>query len=138
MTAGMLAAREWLARRQLFAPAVREWHATILLAPDEAPPSWEFDESADTRFRIEVYWAEWGFRFCCDGHDSWIRVTDVPFVHGRDDFQLLPRTPALKDIASLLRRVEHQHALAFCRHLALVDTNLPTAEPSIREWVDSL
>src|SRR5947207_487774 len=79
-----------------------------------------FDERTDTRFRVEIYSEEWGFLFCHAGQASWIRVTDVPFVHGRDDFKLLPSMPALKDLGTLLRSVEQQHHVRFRRRNALV------------------
>src|SRR5437764_11086748 len=86
-TAGILAARAWLAARALDPPAGLSWHATIEL-PTEA--------IVDTRFRIEIHSQEWGFCFGHGGRGSWIRVTDIPFVHGRDEFRLLAQTPALK------------------------------------------
>ncbi len=137
-TAGTLAARAWLTARALSAPALQRWNATILLAPGDRPPSAELDEARDTYFRIEIYSEEWGFQFCHAGRGSWIRVTDISFVHGRDDFKLLALTPALKDIGLLLRRLEREHALALNRRVALIRTNLASAEPAIREWVRSL
>jgi hypothetical protein len=136
-TAGMLAARTWLTARALNAPALTRWNANILLAPGEAEPEPDVDEVRDTRFRIEIYSQEWGFQFCHAGRASWIRVTDIPFVHGRDDHRLLSAMPALKDIATLVRRIEREHRLRFNRERALVRTNLDRAEPSIREWVQT-
>ena len=137
-TAGMLAARAWLAARQLQAPALGRWNATALLAPEDQPPAPDVDDRIDTRFRIEIYSEEWGYFFCHGGRASWVRVTDIAFAHGRDDFQLLPLTPALKDLGQLLRRIENQHAVRFRRELAHVVTNLAGAEPAVRQWVQSL
>jgi hypothetical protein len=97
-----------------------------------------FDERSDTRFRLEIYSEEWGVFFCHKGRASWIRVTDIPFVHGRDDFHLLQAVPALNDIASLLRSIEQEHAIAFKREHALIRTNLPAAEPVVRAWIRTL
>lgn len=137
-TAGMLAARTWLTARSLTAPTLTRWHATVSLGITDQRPTVELDERVDTRFRIEIYSEEWGYFFCHGGRASWIRVTDIPFVHGRDDFQLLAATPALKDLGQLLRRVEKQHGLRFRRDHALVRTNLAHAELEIRRWVLSL
>jgi hypothetical protein len=114
------------------------WHANILLAPLDHEPAPDLDVSVDTRFRIEIYSEEWGYFFCHGGRASWIRVTDIAFVHGRDDFRLLASTPALDDLGQLLRTVERTHGLHFRREHALVRTNLAAAEASIRRWVQSL
>ena len=137
-TAGVLAARSWLAARGVSAPALTRWHASVLLAPDDAPPPEQLDERIDTRFQIEIFSEEWGFLFCHAGQASWIRITDIPFAHGRDDFRLLELTPALKDLGLLLRRIERHHRIQFRREHALVRTNVPDAERAIRSWVASL
>jgi hypothetical protein len=46
--------------------------------------------------------------------------------------------PALNDIASLLRSIEQEHAIAFKREHALIRTNLPAAEPVVRAWIRTL
>src|SRR6185312_10788992 len=61
----------------------------------------EFDETTSSRFHLDIYLEEWGVFFCHAGQSSRIRVTDMAFVHGRDDFQLLGVTPQLKDIGWL-------------------------------------
>jgi hypothetical protein len=137
-TAGMLAARMWFRARALSAPGLLRWHAEILLDVVDQPARESFDERTDTRFRLEIYSEEWGFLFCHAGLASWIRITDIPFVHGRDDFGLLSSTPALKDIGGLLRGVEHRHRIHFRRRHALVLTNIPNAETPIRRWTESL
>jgi hypothetical protein len=137
-TAGMLAARQWVTARGLTPPSVTRWHATILLGTEEHSPELEIDERRETRFRIEIYSEEWGFFFCHAGRSSWIRVTDIPFVHGRDDFRLLPLTPPLHDVGHFLRRLESQHAVQFQREHARLTTNLVDAEPELRRWVRSL
>lgn len=137
-TAGMLAASAWFRARALSAPGLVRWHAEILLDVVDQPARDRFDERTDTRFRLEIYSEEWGFLFCHAGDASWIRVTDIPFVHGRDDFRLLSITPPLKEIGHLLRTMEQRHAIQFRRRRALVTTNIPSSEPAIRRWVEAL
>ena len=137
-TAGVLAARSWLTARGLTANGLLRWHAEILLDVVDQPAREAYDERTDTRFRIDIYSEEWGFFFCHGGRASWIRVTDIPFVHGRDDFHLLEVTPALRDVGHFLRSLEHQHGIRFRRRNAVVHTNVPGAEASIRRWIESL
>src|SRR5690242_19544612 len=127
-TAGMRAAQAWLSARGVSAPSLTRWHASILLGTEDRPPELELDERVDTRFRIEIYSEEWGYFFCHRGHASWIRVTDIPFVHGRDDFKLLPTTPSLENLGQLLRSLEQQHGLTFRRDQAVVRTNVAQAD----------
>ncbi len=137
-TAGKLAAHTWLRTRALTPPALVPWHIEASLDVRDAPASMLFDERRDTRFRIEIYSEEWGLFFRHQGRASWIRVTDIAFVHGRDDFQLLGTLPALKDIGLLLRSIERQYSVEFRRDHALIRTNVPNAEPVVRAWVQSL
>jgi hypothetical protein len=137
-TAGMLAARAWFHSRGLSERGLLRWHAEILLDVVDQPAREKFDERVDTRFRLEIYSEEWGILFCHAARASWIRVTDIAFVHGRDDYRLLSSMPALKDIGLLLRTLEQRHGLQFRRRNALVMTNISSAEPSIRRWVESL
>lgn len=138
VTAGKLAAETWLRTRVLDAPALTPWHVEAALGVGDAPVIAELDAATETRFRIEIYSQEWGFFFCHQGAASWIRVTDIPFVHGRDDFSLLATTPALKDIGSLLRSLERRFEIELDRRCAHVRTNLQNAEPTIRQWILSL
>ena len=96
-----------------------------------------FDPSRATRFHIGIWPQEWDFFFCHRGRSSWIRVTDIPFVHGVDSFALLERTPNLWNLASLVQAIEHDHGIRFQRPHAAIRTNL---EPSvgIEAWVRSL
>lgn len=137
-TAGAAAAASWLSAVGLEAPATLRWHAEIAIADLDAAPPIEFDERVATRFQIDLYSEEWGFFFCHRGRSSWVRVTDIPFVHGRDDFGLLQQTPALGSIGALMRALESQHALALRREHALVRTNLANGEPVLRRWLESL
>jgi hypothetical protein len=136
--AGAVAAAVWLADRGLSATLLKRWHVEISLSTADTPASLTFDDRADTRFHIDIYSEEWGFFFCHAGRASWIRVTDIPFVHGRDEFALLVQTPPLDDIGGLLRRIEKHHDLSFKRQLALVRTNIPGSESVIRRWIESL
>ena len=137
-TAGRLAAQAWARARALSAPTITPWHIEISLDVRDAPASVELDEARDTRLRLEIYSEEWGVFFCHQGRASWIRVTDIAFVHGRDDFGLLELVPPLKDIHALVRTLERQHDVAFRREHALVRTNVPRAEAVVRAWILTL
>ncbi len=114
------------------------WHVAIGLDVRDEPARASFDEQTDSRFHIEIYAEEWGFFFCHAGRASWIRVTDQPFVHMRDDYGLLALTPPLDAIGTLLRKTEQEHQLAFRRKLAFVSTSVANAEPAIRRWIEQL
>lgn len=133
-TPGSKAAFEWLATRRIPAPSTR-WHVAIGLDTRDEPALASFDEATDSRFHVEIYSEEWGFFFCHAGRASWIRVTDLPFVHMRDDYKLLAQTPTLDTIGTLLRSLEDQHGVKFKREHAYVNTNLVNAEPAIRAWI---
>jgi len=102
------------------------------------PPVTDFDETTASRFHLDMYSEEWGMFFCHRGKSSWIRVTDIPFVHTRDDFSLLAITPALKEVGALVRKLEQMHDLKFRRDLALVRSNIAGAEPRARAWLNEI
>jgi hypothetical protein len=135
---GGAAASQWLAQRKLPPTSVLRWHVEIALDVVEAPAPTEFDERTATRFHIDIYSEEWGVFFCHAGRSSWVRITDIAFVHGRDDFGLIAAMPSLHDVGSLLRRLERQHGVQFQRDFAAVRTNLGSAEPAIRRWIATL
>ena len=136
---GVIEARGWVENLGLHAPpGTLRWHAEISLDVIDGPARIEFDDRADTRFHIDVYSEEWGFFFCHGGRVSWIRVTDIPFVHGRDEHQLLAQTPALEAIGELIRRIETKHAVRFHRQHAIIRTNIAAAEPQLRRWLLTL
>ena len=137
-TAGKLAAQAWLRARTLSTPSLTPWHVEITLDIRNGPARPDIDEARDTRLRLEIYSEEWGVFFCHAGRASWIRVTDIAFVHGRDDFRLLSIVPPLKDISSLIRTIERQHDLAFRRDHALVRTNVASAQTVVQAWVKAL
>jgi len=137
-SAGALAASSWLRRRGIPTTLATRWHVEIAMDTSDGPAQPEYDERRASRFHVDIYSEEWGVYFCHGGRASWIRVTDIPFVHVRDDFALLGVTPALKDVGGLLRLVENRNVIRFQRHLALVRTNLVGAEPAIRRWLEGL
>jgi hypothetical protein len=122
---GPIASAAWLAARELY-PKDPKWHAVATLPANGA------------RFQLEIYAEEWGFQFEIADRQSWIRVTDVPFVHGRDDHGLLPRTPSLRQIGRLVRSLESAHGLEFDRAAAKIDTTIADGDGPIRAWIASL
>jgi hypothetical protein len=120
-TLGADAAARWLAALAL--TPVPRWFCEIGLAHDDA------------RFELNIYPEEWGFAFHHKDRSSWIRVTDIAFVHGRDDFGLLAETPDLLAIAAVLARIESSHGVPFPRANADVKTNLENAAEPIRAWL---
>jgi hypothetical protein len=134
-TSGAISATSWLHERGLTAPTQQRWHVEIALDVVNTRAPSEFDDTIATRFHIDIYAEEWGVYVCHAGRSSWIRVTDIAFVHGRDDFQLLAITPPLRDIAQLLRHVEATFVIRLQRQHASLTTNLPGIEPAIRAWI---
>jgi hypothetical protein len=135
--AGALAASAWLWARGLRPPA-KTWDVEIGLDVTSQPATLAFEPKLATRFQLHIYAEEWGFRFCHDGHESWIRVTDIPFVHGSDYHRLLAATPPLKGIAAFLRMLESRHAVTFQRRHAAIASMIPDSEAAIRTWVQTL
>ncbi|HTR54831.1 MAG TPA: hypothetical protein VMJ10_29285 [Kofleriaceae bacterium] len=125
---GPIASAAWLAARELY-PRDPKWRVEIELAPAT---------TSALRLELEIYAEEWGFRFSAGERVSWIRVTDVPFVHGRDDHGLLRATPPLRDIGMLVRSLETSHAIAFDRRRAAIRTTIDGGEPVIRSWLETL
>jgi len=132
---GPLAAAAWLAARELSTRDPR-WSVDIVL--DAAPAATFEPHDASTRFHIEIYSEEWGYSFRHQRRTSWIRVTDIPFVHGRDDHQLLIDTPKLREIGKLVRTLERRYRIALRQHPPLIRTSLPNAEAVIRGWATDL
>lgn len=121
-TQGAEQSARWLLALGL--PAMRRWHAEI-----------ELTAGAGTTFELNIYAEEWGFVLQHDGHTSWIRITDIPFVHGHDDFHLLPRTPDLLAVSVIAAELEAEHGITFDRANATIRTNLPGATETIRGWL---
>lgn len=135
--AGRLATEAWLFSRGL-RPRAKSWDIEIGLGIVAKPATLEFDPTRDTRFQLHLYAEEWGYRFCHAGRESWIRITDIPFVHGSDQFKLLASTPPLKNLGAFVRALEAEHGIRFQRSHAAILSTIPDADASIREWVTSL
>lgn len=121
-TLGAEAADRW--RLALGLPSVPHWFAEIAIPGDH-----------EASFDLHIYGEEWGFTFARGSRSSWIRVTDIAFVHGRDDLGLLPRTPDLLAVHVLLAELERDHGCTFQRDTATVRTNVPDAASPIRDWI---
>ena len=137
-TAGSLAAATWLRTIGAAPRNGDRWHVEIVLDTSGQRPPTDFDDRVATRFELGIYSEEWGFFFCHEGHASWIRITDLAFVHGRDDFGLLAVVPPLKDVGQLLRRLEQQHAIRFQREHASIKTSIADSESAIAAWIATL
>jgi len=136
MTMGARAALEWLQERGL--GTKKPWFVEIALDVVDRPASRTYSNDTDSRFHINIYPEEWGVFFCHGSRASWIRVTDEPFVHGRDDHGLLGELAALSMVGGVLRGVEQRYRLDFRRDHALIHSNLGSAKPAIREWLSTL
>lgn len=105
----------------------------------EPLPRWHVEVSLDagagTKFNLNVYAEEWGFAFHHARRSSWIRVTDIPFVHGRDDFGLIAHVPALVSLAPFLTSLEAEHGFKLARTSAAVRSNIDGAAPMVRRWL---
>jgi hypothetical protein len=126
LNTGVIASAAWLVARDVL-PAETRWSVEIALATS--------DDRA--RFAIEIFAEEWGISFRLDDRTSWIRVTDVPFVHGRDDFELLRRTPRLEALGTLMRALEEEHGVRFVREKPSVISSFG-CEDVISAWAKSL
>ena len=125
MVKGRDAVAGWLATLGL--PPVPRWHVEITLA---AAPT--------TTLHIGLYEEEWGFAFRHANRASWIRVIDAPFVHGRDDFDLLAVTPELHDMPAFIARLEHHHGITLPRSTGTIRSNIPNALPRVRAWLEQM
>ena len=61
-------------------------------------------------------------------------MTDIRFVHGRDDHDLLTLTPPLRNIHQLIAGIESRFDIAFDRTSATVRTTIRDAEPALLAW----
>lgn len=125
--AGALAAAKWLRHLGLTPPQRGSWRADL-----------ELNAGSSTRFSIEVGHVEWGFLFAHAARSSWIRVTDVPFIHDTDDYLLFDQTPPLQSIGLLIRRLERDHQISFRRSNPSVQTDLPGLVPEAMRWLAQL
>jgi hypothetical protein len=125
--AGALAASKWLRSLGLTPPQRGSWRADL-----------ELSAGSTTRFNIEIGHVEWGFLFSHARRSSWIRVTDLPFVHDTDDYELLAHTPPLRDVGILIRRLEHDYQISFRRSNPSVQTDFPGLVPEAMHWLAQL
>ena len=130
---GPLAASAWLAARDLI-PDSHQWSVQYVFDVDRNAPFAFDDRASSTRFQLEIYAQEWGYVFRHQGKVSWIRVTDIPFVHGRDEHGLLPRTPKLREIGPFVRQLEQLHGVLLPRDSALIRSSIRDAEVPLRLW----
>lgn len=136
LTVGARASREWMTARGL--EAEQSWFVEIAIDVFDRPASSTYTTDADTRFHINVYPEEWGMFFCHGSRASWIRVTDLAFVHGRDDHRLIDEVPVLPNIGGFLRDLERRYRLAFRRDQAMIHANVAGAETAIRSWLTTI
>ena len=92
------------------------------------------DRAPSTRFQLEIYGEEWGFVFRHEGKVSWIRITDIPFVHGRDEHGLLSRTPKLRELSQFVRELERRHGFRLPRDSPLIRSSIRDSEVKLRLW----
>jgi hypothetical protein len=135
-TEGSRAALEWLDMLGLASDG--HWYIEIALDVVDHPASATYSGDSDTRFHLNVYPEEWGVFFCHGSRASWIRITDEPFVHGRDDHHLLGDLPSLRTIGDLISELERRYAIAFRRNHALVRTNVVGGKGTLRKWLSSI
>ena len=122
---GPLASSAWLAGFGLV-PRHERWFVEIDLS------------GVACSFTLEVYAEEWGFQLHHGGCSSWIRVTDVAFVHGRDDHALRARVPRLCEIGAFVRELEARLGVQLDRAAPRIRTNIDGAEATLRAWVAAL
>jgi hypothetical protein len=120
----------WLEDRGLDSRSTPQWYVEVtLVAPDA---------DREVSFELNIYPEEWGYILRVDARVSSIRITDVAFVHGRDDHQLLALTPALPRIGDLIALIETRKIVAFRRRQAVVRSNLTRAASVVRTWLNMI
>jgi len=133
--AGALAASAWLSARGLRVPPHEKWEVSIVLEAIDGEPPPQHAGASDTRLHIAIASSEWGFSFCHHSRVSWIRVTDLPFVHERDDYDLLRQVPPLRDLGKLVQALEERYRFKLRREHAAIHSTIPGAEANVRLWV---
>lgn len=124
-TLGAAASAKWLEARRLDAKNVPHWYVEIAIGSD----------IADTGIDVNIYPEEWGFVFRHGARVSSIRVTDIPFIHGRDDFGLLRDTPELEHLGELLAVLERRLDIKFHRVRPTVKANVDRAAAAVGRWL---
>ena len=123
---GPLASSAWLVALGLL-PDRERWFVEIeLTGTGDAPAT----------FVLEIYAEEWGFQLHHDGRSSWIRVTDVPFAHVRDEHGLRAHLPKLRDIRSFIRQLESRFGVQLDRAAPRIRTSIVGAEAALRAWIN--
>lgn len=122
---GAIEAAKWLDERGLDASREPRWYVEI-----ELPTNVE-----GMTLELRIYQEEWGFVFRTPTRASSIRVTDLPFVHGSDDLELLPVTPPLDRIGELLDALQRRFHMSFLRSRPAVRSNLARATSAVRTWL---
>lgn len=133
--AGALAAAAWLRACGLCGPIDSDWDVIIALEVGDHPVPPCASDPTVSRFEIAITMTAWELLFRYRGRTSGIRVTDVAMVNVRDDHGLIRSLPPLRNVGSLIRVLEHRHAVSFHRKRACVRTSLVDAEPRIRRWI---
>jgi hypothetical protein len=119
----------WLEERGLDTSRVTRWFVEITMETNDLAPS---------KFELNIYPEEWGFILRSGPRVSSLRVTDVPFVHGRDDHHLLDRVTSLDRIGELVARIESEQEIKFQRRDAVVRSNLVRASSVVRSWLNTI
>jgi hypothetical protein len=127
-TQGAAASAAWLDLQGLDAARTPHWYVEITIPSTSA---------SDSRFELNIYPEEWGFVFRRGPRISSVRVTDVPFVHGRDDHKLVDEVPPLAEIHRLLDSLEARHGMELLRTKTTVKSNLVRASAIVRAWLVS-
>lgn len=122
---GARAAAAWTAQLGLDVNGTPHWYVEIGLPTD----------TADTQLDLNIYPEEWGIVFRRGNRVSSIRVTDVAFVHGKDDHGLLTGFPELARFDELLATLERRYDLVFQRTQPAVRSNLRRAVAGVRAWL---
>jgi hypothetical protein len=135
-TRGAKESLAWLSDRGLVVPY--PWQVELALDVADRDVSLTYSHDTDTRFHLNIYPEEWSVFFCYGSRASWIRITDEPFVHGRDDYHLVGEIVELSRIGHLLRELESRHGIEFRRDHALIRTNVTGGKTAVREWLANL
>ncbi len=103
---------------------VPRWHVEVVVDAGPAP-----------KRALNIYAEEWGFAFHHARRSSWIRVTDIAFVHGRDDFGLIARVPPLLALGVFAANLETEYEIELARSRAIIRSNVSGATPLVRRWL---
>jgi hypothetical protein len=104
--------------------SLTRWHVEI-----------EMHAGPVTSFQLHVYSEEWGYAFHHAARSSWIRITDIAFVHGLDEHRLLATVPELISLPVYLRELEREHRFELARSRAKIRTNIDDAAGAVRRWL---